>query len=146
MHLILFESSLAFFFFFFPHKPFVSLLTPVLRKDPYRFTLEECVLGWKRQASVASAVLLHLLHGPRIRTVNHHSLCRWEDKSGLTSCSPRKGLKSHFCGIGLTIPPTTPNRILCLAQHFPSRGPSFLALLTWGQAWWPEVVASWKST
>lgn len=42
--------------------------------------------------------------------------------------------------------PPPPIWILCLAQHFPSQGPSFLTLLTWGQAWWPEVVASWKST
>lgn len=58
----------------FYHKLFVSLLTPIHRKDPYGFTLEECVLGWQKQASMASAVLLRLLHGPRIRTVNHHSL------------------------------------------------------------------------
>lgn len=59
---------------------------------------------------------------------------------------PKEGAQKSLLWHWHYNPSNLPNRILCLAQHFPNQGPSPPALLTWGQAWWPEVVASWKST
>lgn len=48
----------------------VFLLMAVLRKEPYyTFTLKGCVLGRQNKASMGHAVLLDLLHDPRIITV-----------------------------------------------------------------------------
>lgn len=48
----------------------VFLLMAVLRKEPYyAFTLKGCVLGRQNKASMGHAVLLDLLHDPRIITV-----------------------------------------------------------------------------
>lgn len=102
----------------------------VLRKDPYNgFTLKKYVLGRQNQVSMAKALLLRLLRDPWIITVTTALSMDGENE-------PSQRLYPAAQGGGSEVTSVTSAylHILWLAQRFPSQGPSFIALLTWGQA------------
>lgn len=90
---------------------------------------------------MASAVLLCLFHGLRIITVTTTLSINGKTSQGLHHAAQGGGLKSHFCGIALTTPLTSPQPDPVSSSAFPQPGPLLSSLADLG----PGLVAGGSS-